>query len=287
MAEAQLKPKSVDGTKPEGAAKSHQGEGSTVEAPPPPDIAEPDPGLTPEEAEHARKRYLLRRFWISARGYWSHHGDSFAWPCTLGLLAMIVLNVGFQYGINLWNRKIFDAIERHDAGTVYYLSAVFLPLVLGSVALVTAQVLVRMMIQRRWRSWLTKAVIQRWLANGRYYQLNLIGGDCLYGRYWGAVADIPFLHFELCYYQAIEHAIRLGLPRVEAGAQGQHKIARGYLPTGVYSAHYIADPALRAPVARYLDQERAAVRQEMDWLTEEYSPFREGGAAPSPPGGGS
>ena len=177
MAEAQLKPKSVDGTKPEGAAKSHQGEGSTVEAPPPPDIAEPDPGLTPEEAEHARKRYLLRRFWISARGYWSRHGDSFAWPCTLGLLAMIVLNVGFQYGINLWNRKIFDAIERHDAGTVYYLSAVFLPLVLGSVALVTAQVLVRMMIQRRWRSWLTKAVIQRWLANGRYYQLNLIGGD--------------------------------------------------------------------------------------------------------------
>jgi putative ATP-binding cassette transporter len=177
MAEAQLKPKSVDGTKPEGAAKSHQREGSTVEAPPPPDIAEPDPGLTPEEAEHARKRYLLRRFWISARGYWSRHGDSFAWPCTLGLLAMIVLNVGFQYGINLWNRKIFDAIERHDAGTVYYLSAVFLPLVLGSVALVTAQVLVRMMIQRRWRSWLTKAVIQRWLANGRYYQLNLIGGD--------------------------------------------------------------------------------------------------------------
>jgi predicted N-acyltransferase len=123
----------------------------------------------------------------------------------------------------------------------------------------------------------------QWIAGA----LNLIGGECLYGRYWGAVAEVPFLHFELCYYQAIEHAIRLGLPRVEAGAQGQHKIARGYLPTGVYSAHYIADPALRAPVARYLDQERAAVRQEMDWLTEEYSPFREGGAAPSPPGGGS
>jgi hypothetical protein len=113
----------------------------------------------------------------------------------------------------------------------------------------------------------------QWIAGA----LNLIGGECLYGRYWGCTEDVPFLHFELCYYQAIEHAIRLGLPRVEAGAQGQHKIARGYLPTAVYSAHYIADPALRAPVARYLDQERAAVRQEMDWLTEEYSPFREGG----------
>ena len=113
----------------------------------------------------------------------------------------------------------------------------------------------------------------KWIAGA----LNLIGGECLYGRYWGCTVEVPFLHFELCYYQAIEHAIRLGLPRVEAGAQGQHKIARGYLPTGVYSAHYIADPALPGPVARYLDQERVAIRQEMDWLTEEYSPFKEGG----------
>jgi predicted N-acyltransferase len=112
----------------------------------------------------------------------------------------------------------------------------------------------------------------QWIAGA----LNLIGGDCLYGRYWGCTLDVPFLHFELCYYQAIEHAIRLGLARVEAGAQGQHKIARGYLPSAVYSAHWIADPALRAPIARYLDQERSAVRQEMDWLTEEYSPFKQG-----------
>ena len=110
----------------------------------------------------------------------------------------------------------------------------------------------------------------RWVAGA----LNLIGGDCLIGRNWGCVEDIPFLHFELCYYQAIEHAIRLGLTRVEAGAQGQHKIARGYLPAAVYSAHWIADPALREPVRRYLDQERAAVQQEMDWLAEEYSPFK-------------
>jgi predicted N-acyltransferase len=114
----------------------------------------------------------------------------------------------------------------------------------------------------------------RWIAGA----LNLLGADCLYGRHWGCVEDVPFLHFELCYYQAIEHAIRLGLQRVEAGAQGPHKIARGYLPTPVYSAHYIADPALRGPVARYLEQEREAVRQEMDWLAEEYSPFKDEGA---------
>jgi len=112
----------------------------------------------------------------------------------------------------------------------------------------------------------------RWIAGA----LNLIGADCLYGRNWGCIEDVPFLHFELCYYQAIEHAIRLGLPRVEAGAQGQHKIARGYLPTAVYSAHWIADPALRAPVARFVEQERASVEQEMEWLEEEYSPFRQG-----------
>jgi len=110
-----------------------------------------------------------------------------------------------------------------------------------------------------------------WIAGA----LNLIGGDCLYGRHWGCTEDVPFLHFELCYYQAIEHAIRLGLPRVEAGAQGQHKIARGYLPSPVYSAHWIADPALRDPVARYLEREREAVSAEIEMLTEEFSPFRE------------
>jgi predicted N-acyltransferase len=104
--------------------------------------------------------------------------------------------------------------------------------------------------------------------------LNLIGEDCLFGRNWGCLEDVPFLHFELCYYQAIEDAIARRLARVEAGAQGQHKISRGYLPTAVYSAHYIADPALRAAVARFLEEERRAVRGEMDWLAEEYSPFR-------------
>jgi predicted N-acyltransferase len=110
----------------------------------------------------------------------------------------------------------------------------------------------------------------RWIAGA----LNLIGGDCLYGRNWGCVEDVPFLHFELCYYQAIEWAIVHGLARVEAGAQGQHKIARGYLPTAVYSAHYISDPGLSRAVARFLEEERRQVQGEMDWLAEEYSPFK-------------
>jgi predicted N-acyltransferase len=105
--------------------------------------------------------------------------------------------------------------------------------------------------------------------------LNLIGADCLYGRNWGCLEDVPFLHFELCYYQAIDFAIERRLARVEAGAQGQHKITRGYLPTAVYSAHHIADPALRGPVARFVAEEGRAVQGEMDWLAEEYSPFRQ------------
>ena len=104
--------------------------------------------------------------------------------------------------------------------------------------------------------------------------LNFIGRDALYGRQWGALEEVPFLHFELCYYQAIEFAIARGLSRVEAGAQGEHKIARGYLPSPVYSAHWIADPALRDPVARYLDNERPAVEAEMAAMTADLSPYR-------------
>ena len=104
--------------------------------------------------------------------------------------------------------------------------------------------------------------------------LNFIGRDALYGRQWGTLEDRPFLHFELCYYQAIEFAIARGLSRVEAGAQGEHKMARGYLPSPVYSAHHIADPLLREPVADYLDQERPAVAAEIEAMTAAWSPFR-------------
>ncbi len=145
--------------------------------PPPPDIGETDRDMPPEELERARKKYLLRRFWISARGFWSRRGDKIAWPFSVGLLALICINVGFQYGVNVWNRGLFDAIEQRNAPTVYYLGTLFPLLVIGSVGIVTSQVYVRMLIQRRWRSWLTKSTIARWLANGRYYQLNLIDGD--------------------------------------------------------------------------------------------------------------
>ncbi|WP_374274122.1 GNAT family N-acetyltransferase [Brevundimonas sp.] len=104
--------------------------------------------------------------------------------------------------------------------------------------------------------------------------LNFIGRDALYGRQWGALEDVPFLHFELCYYQAIELAIALGLGRVEAGAQGQHKIARGYLPTEVRSAHWIANESFRDAVAGFLSEERPAVEAEMAAMTRELSPYR-------------
>jgi vitamin B12/bleomycin/antimicrobial peptide transport system ATP-binding/permease protein len=144
---------------------------------PPPEAVEPDPELSPEEAEQLRKSYLLTRFWISARGYWGRNGDRLAWLFTIGLLIMIVANVAVQYGINVWNRAIFDAIEKRASETVFHLTALFFPLAIGSVALGVAQVYARMAIQRRWRAWLTSSVVTRWLTSGRYYQLNLVSGD--------------------------------------------------------------------------------------------------------------
>lgn len=105
--------------------------------------------------------------------------------------------------------------------------------------------------------------------------LNLMGRDTLYGRNWGAAGDWPFLHFELCYYRAIEFAIAHGLSRVEAGAQGEHKIQRGYLPALTYSAHLIRHPGLRAAVAEFLEVERPAVEEEARALAE-LSPYRRG-----------
>ncbi|MBB3472622.1 GNAT family N-acetyltransferase [Sphingomonas sp. BK345] len=105
--------------------------------------------------------------------------------------------------------------------------------------------------------------------------LNLIGDDALYGRYWGCTEEVPFLHFELCYYQAIDAAIARGLKTVEAGAQGEHKLARGYVPVPTWSAHYIPDASFRRAVADFLVRERAAVAQEQEFLGE-MTPFRRG-----------
>ena len=106
--------------------------------------------------------------------------------------------------------------------------------------------------------------------------LNLLGDEALYGRNWGAVVDAPFLHFELCYYRAIDFAIEHGLTRVEAGAQGEHQIQRGYLPVPTYSAHWIAHPGLRRAVAEFLSRERPAMLREMEALST-LSPFKGGG----------
>lgn len=106
--------------------------------------------------------------------------------------------------------------------------------------------------------------------------LNFIGRETLYGRYWGCTEHHPFLHFELCYYQAIDYAIAHGLQRVEAGAQGEHKLARGYLPVTTHSLHWIADQGFRRAVQQFLDEERRAVDQDIEILTS-YGPFRKGG----------
>ena len=104
--------------------------------------------------------------------------------------------------------------------------------------------------------------------------LNFRGADTLYGRNWGCNTDYKFLHFEACYYQAIEYAIQKGLKWVEAGAQGPHKVQRGYLPRTTYSAHWIADPAFRDAIGRFLDDERLSIEEEMQFLNE-HSPFRQ------------
>ncbi|KFL28564.1 hypothetical protein JP74_01330 [Devosia sp. 17-2-E-8] len=105
--------------------------------------------------------------------------------------------------------------------------------------------------------------------------LNLLGHDTLYGRYWGADRDVPFLHFELCYYQAIDFAIAHKLRTVEAGAQGEHKLARGYVPTPTHSVHWIGHPGLRNAVADYLEHERASVAHDQDVL-DGFTPFKKG-----------
>lgn len=110
---------------------------------------------------------------------------------------------------------------------------------------------------------------------GRYIAgaINFIGSDALYGRNWGCIEDHPFLHFEVCYHQAIDFAIEKKLKVVEAGAQGEHKLARGYRPVTMHSAHYIAHPGLRRAVADYLERERREVAHMSDYL-EEHTPFR-------------
>jgi predicted N-acyltransferase len=124
-------------------------------------------------------------------------------------------------------------------------------------------------------------IVAEWQGEPVGAALNLLGdepeGGVLYGRNWGGVGRFKFLHFEACYYQAIDYAIRHGLARVEAGAQGEHKIQRGYMPATTYSAHWIRDPALRDAVAHFLERERRAIDEEQNIL-ESFAPFRKDGS---------
>ena len=123
-----------------------------------------------------------------------------------------------------------------------------------------------------------KVVLMMARQNGRWVAgaLNLVGRDALYGRNWGSYGEFRFLHFEACYYRAIDVAIARGLARVEAGAQGEHKVQRGYLPQPTWSAHWIRDPGFREAVQRFLEQETAMIRHEMAEL-QEHSPFKQTG----------
>ncbi|MFN3499035.1 MAG: GNAT family N-acetyltransferase, partial [Pannonibacter indicus] len=143
-------------------------------------------------------------------------------------------------------------------------------------------------LNRRFFSLVSERMAERILLvmakrEGRYIAgaLNFIGSDTLFGRNWGCTEHHPFLHFELCYYQAIDFAIAHGLKVVEAGAQGEHKLARGYLPRLTRSAHWIAHPGLRAAVADYLERERRAVEMDAAILSE-HAPFRKGGQDQAP-----
>ena len=131
-----------------------------------------------EASNRLRRRLLLGRFWLSARGFWGPpRGDRLAWLLTATILLTVLLYLAASYGMNVWNRAIFDALERRDGGTVLYLSLIYVPLLVGSVAVMLLQVYARMTTQRRWRAWLNNHLLDRWLKNGRYYQLNLVGGD--------------------------------------------------------------------------------------------------------------
>ena len=133
--------------------------------------------LSKEEVTKLRRRALLRRFWHSASHYWKQDGGRLAWVLTGALFVIVLLTLAASYGMNVWNRAIFDALQRLDGASVLTLSMLYFLLLVVSVIVAIALVYVRMTVQRRWRAWLTKHLLDRWLRHGRYYQLNLISGD--------------------------------------------------------------------------------------------------------------
>jgi len=133
--------------------------------------------LSKEEVTKLRRRALLRRFWHSTSHYWKQDGGRLAWLLTGALFVIILLTLAASYGMNVWSRAMFDALQKLDGATVLTLSMLYFLLLVASVIVAIALVYVRMTMQRRWRAWLTKHLLDRWLRHGRYYQLNLISGE--------------------------------------------------------------------------------------------------------------
>jgi vitamin B12/bleomycin/antimicrobial peptide transport system ATP-binding/permease protein len=127
-----------------------------------------------EASRDSRRRYLLRRFWRDARGFW---GTSSAWAISGITLLTILANLAALYGMNVWNRALFDGLEMHDAGRILFLSLIYFPIMVASVFFNVVQVYGRMTLQRRWRAWLNSQLVGRWLTDGNYYHLNLVRGD--------------------------------------------------------------------------------------------------------------
>jgi len=130
-----------------------------------------------EGNEQERRRYLLARYWDAALGFWRTDDRRKAWLLTAALFAIALVNLGLAYRMNVWHRVMFDALESRDAAAVFRQSLILFPLVLATVAMGCANTFSRMTLQREWRRWLNSHVLDRWLTNGRYYQLNLLKGD--------------------------------------------------------------------------------------------------------------
>src|ERR1043166_8274664 len=130
-----------------------------------------------DDTERLRRGYLLRRFWHTARGFWTGHRRGVAWGLTGGLLLVVLLTIAASYAMNRWNRAIFDALQNKEGHTVLFLSLLYFVLLAASVGVHVVQVYGRMTLQRSWRRWLTDAIIDRWLTAGHYYQLHLVSGE--------------------------------------------------------------------------------------------------------------
>jgi vitamin B12/bleomycin/antimicrobial peptide transport system ATP-binding/permease protein len=124
-----------------------------------------------------RRRYLLHRFWRDARGFWGRRGGGSAWALSGLTLLTILANLAALYAMNLWNRALFDGLEKHDANRLSFLSLIYFPIIVASVFFNVVQVYGRMTLQRRWRAWLNDHLVGRWLTGGHYYHLNLVSGD--------------------------------------------------------------------------------------------------------------